>query len=215
MDSTIQKHTEEFFSGFERKLFRKGDIIIRPEETSQKAYYLRSGYVRTYCLSPEGIELTLHIFTPHAYFPMLSVISDVQNRHFYEAFVDTEVYIAPKAAVVEYLQTHSDALYDLTSRLLRGIDKLTMRIEHLAMETANKRIVSSLLFLARHFGEQDGNKVRLKYTFTHKDLASFAGMSRETASREWEKLSKSGLVTIEKQHITILDKKTLSELGSA
>lgn len=209
----LQQKVEEFFARFEYKKYKKGETIMHPDETNAKAYYVKSGYVRNYNLTDEGIEFTLHIYAPHSYFPMTSVISDVENRYYYEALIDTEVYIAPKAEVTAFLKSNPDVLFDLTSRLLNGLDKFMMRAEYLALKSASKRLVSTSLFLARHFGEKENNTCRFKYNFTHRDLASIAGVSRETASREWEKLLKSGLVSTNRQRIMLHDLEKLKNIA--
>ncbi len=209
-----RQNIEKFFTKFEHKTYKKGETVIQPDETHAKGYFIKSGFVKNYTLTAEGIELTFHIFTPGTYFPMMSIISDIQNRFYYEALTDTEIYIAPKQKINEFLIANPEILFDLTSRLLSGMDKLLLRIEYLALETARKRLISTLLFLARHFGEHTDSVVRFKYTFTHRDLASFAGISRETTSREWEKLHKAGLVKIHRQQIHILDIAELTALLS-
>jgi CRP-like cAMP-binding protein len=80
----LQQKVEEFLARFEYKKYKKGDTVMHPDETNAKAYYIKSGYVRNYNLTDEGIEFTLHIYAPRSYFPMASVISDVENRYYYE-----------------------------------------------------------------------------------------------------------------------------------
>jgi CRP/FNR family transcriptional regulator len=89
-----------------------------------------------------------------------------------------------------------------------------MRIEYLGYGRAEEKIISTLLFLARHFGEQKNNEVQIQYLFTHKDIASFAGVSRETASRELEKLLKRKLIAYKKHLITIKDIHLLEAQGA-
>lgn len=213
MNFIIQKKVDNFFSRFERKIYKKGETIISPDEAYHKAFYIKSGYVRNYSISAEGIEITLHIFTPGSYFPMMSVLSDVPNRYYYDSLIDTEIIEAPKDKVIQFLKSNPDILLDLTTRLLKGLDKLSLRIEYLALETAHKRLASALVFLARHFGEKKTKEVYLKHIFTHRDIAAFAGISRETTSREMEKLRQNGVLSIIKQRIVIHDSEKLTKLS--
>ena len=203
MPSSLSQKIDTFFSHFPRKVLKKGTLIIDAEETPEEAFYLKKGYVREYSLSPQGVELTLHIFAPGSYFPMTAIISKTENRYFFETITSVEVFVVPKEDVINFLRKEPDVVLDLSRRLLLGLDKLILRIELLTSGNARSRILSALSFLAKHFGEHKGNSVSLTEVFTHRDLASFAGISRETASRELEKLQKENIIRYRRHKITI------------
>jgi CRP/FNR family transcriptional regulator, cyclic AMP receptor protein len=202
-ETEIQKKVVSFFSQFQCKKYKKGEIILYPDTTVAGAYFIKKGHIREYGISLEGIEMTIHIFAPYSYFPMTWILSNIANRYYYEALSEVEIYCAPKEKVQAFLKQEPDVFLDLTSRLLVGLDKLTSRMEHLAFGKAYIRVISMLLFLVRHFGEMKNNEVILRSKFTHRDIGSLAGVSRETASREWERLEKKGLVGFRNQFIYI------------
>lgn len=206
--SMVQADTKvqvaDFFSRFHKRIYKKGELILQPDE-NQGAFYITKGSVREYGISSQGVEISIHIFNPHAYFPMTWVIADVPNRYYYEALNDVHTFNAPKDEVLKFLQTNSAILFDLTKRLLIGVDKLTSRIEYLSYGKAYEKIVSIILYLARHFGEEKGTDICINQKFTHRDIGSLAGITRETTSREWEKLEKKGIITYKNQTIIIHD----------
>lgn len=215
MDSAIQTKIDKFFSQFQSRRYPKNEIIIYPEDQPAGAIYIKSGYVREYNISLDGVEITIHLFAPHSFFPMTSVIADINNRYYYEALTEVEVCSAPKDAVNAFLKENPDVLYNLTKRLLHGLDKLTLRIEQLTYGKAYARMISTLFYLARHFGKTHNNTATISEKFTHREIAAFAGMTRETASREWEKLHQKGLIRYDNQHIVITDiEKLKTELDS-
>ena len=110
MSPDINTAVETFFLQSKHKQYKKGETILNPDDVIQNAYYIKEGYVKAFSLSPEGVELTIHLFAPHAYFPMMSVLSDLPNRYYYEALVDTEVYIASKESVASFLQSNPGVL---------------------------------------------------------------------------------------------------------
>lgn len=209
-----QQAITDFFRDRENRRYGKGHILFGADADPDKAYFIRSGYVRSYSITPEGVELTVHIFSPLSCFPMMSILAGLSNRYFYEALTDIEISTAPKTEVAQFIRSNQTVLLDLATRLLSGLDKLTMRIEYLALQNSQKRTISALLFLAKHFGTREGNSVTFLEAFTHRDIASFAGISRETASREWGKLADSGLVGTENKKIVIHDMERLTALGA-
>ena len=205
METVIQTKVDKFFSQFQVRRYPKNEIILYPEDQPPGAIYIKSGYVREYNISLDGVEITIHLFAPHSFFPMTWVMSDIKNRYYYEALTEVEVYSVPKDAVNSFLKENPDVLYSLTKRLLHGLDKLTLRIEQLTYGKAHVRMISTLFYLARHFGKITNNTATITEKFTHREIAAFAGMTRETASREWEKLHQKGLINYDNQHIVITD----------
>lgn len=205
MKKDIDKKVSAFFSEFTQKTFKKGQTILSPDSEPTVAYYVKKGFVKTFTVSPQGVETTIHLFANNSYFPLMWIISGIPNRFHYEALNSVELYLAPKDKLVEFIKNNPDVLLNLTYRLLKGMDRLTLRIEQLSTANASERLSSMLIFLARHFGEKKDNKIYLEEMFTHKDLASLAGLSRETTSREWKKLQQKKLVILQERRIVIND----------
>jgi len=67
MNETTNK-IRSFFETFPQVSYKKEEIILRPDDPMPYVYYVESGYIRMYCLLPDGKELTLNIFKPGAYF---------------------------------------------------------------------------------------------------------------------------------------------------
>ena len=213
MNERLRKKTEAFFLQFPLINLKKGDAVVEADKNLDEVYYLKKGYVREYTFSSQGVELTLHVFAPGSYFPMMDVLAGIRNRYYYEALTPVELYATTKEKMLKFFRGEPDLILDLTRRLLLGLDKLLMRIEYLAFGKAEARVVSTLLYLARHFGTQKNKRVQIQYLFTHKDIASFAGVSRETASREIEKLVRQKVIEYRKHLLAIKNLDTLKKQG--
>lgn len=78
-------------------------------------------------------------------------------------------------------------LYDLLSRVYRGVDGLLGRLTHLMASSARTRLVYELVVEGERFGtEREDGAITLD--INEKDLGARAGLSRETVSREAHKL---------------------------
>lgn len=194
----------EFFKNYQSQNIKKKEIIIYPSDDNPGAFFLEEGFVRQYAISKEGVELTIHIFKPGSYFPSMQFFSNLQNRYYFETITECKIWKAPKEEMSNFIKNNPETLADFTDRMLNAIDKISNRVEQLVFGNAYKRTVSALIFLSNHFADRDGSGYR-KFThkFTHNDVAHLAGITRETATREIDKLKKAGLVEY-KEHMLII-----------
>lgn len=206
MTNLAKTKTVAFFSQFPHQHLRKGTVFLHPDDKPGGVYYIKTGHARMYFVSSHGIEITLHIFNPESFFPMTWILNDIPNRYYFEAFTDMEVHLAPKKNVASFLKNEPEVVLDLTKRIFNGVDKLSMRIEHMAQENSYSKVASILLYLSRHFGIANNHEVHFKHAFTHQDIGSLVGISRETATRALGKLRRKGIILSNKKSaLTISD----------
>lgn len=209
MDSPVAKTLEAFFCRYTRLTYRKGDVILRAEDTPRGVLYLIKGYVRQFAVSRSGTTLILHIFKPGSFFPATWVINNEPNRYYLEAVTPVDLWRAPKEAVRKFLYDNPPVVYDLARRLLLGLCGCRHRIEHLITGTAYKKTVLLLLYLARSLGEKNASSVVLPVPLTHREIASWIGTTRETASLQVAILKKRGLIRCRRRQLIIPSLKRL------
>ena len=67
------------------------------------------------------------------------------------------------------------------------------------------KVVAELIYLARHFGEENDGYLFLREQFTHQNLADLTGMVRETISLAMEKMVNQKLIHYQGNKIVIDD----------
>lgn len=211
MNEQVAKKLEDFFSQFKYQQYKKGEILVRADDDPQGIFYLTDGFVKMYAISKKGDEIVLNIYKPISFFPMTWAINNAPNMYYFEAITDVAVWRAPKEKVVEFLKSNPDVLYDLMSRVYQGIDGVLRRMTYLMAGNAYSRLITELLIQVKRFGvRRDSDKaVALKVSET--DLATYAGMTRETVSREMRVLKEKGLVAFSKNMLEITDVTRLEE----
>lgn len=210
MDAGIQKKLLTFFSKYTVKQYKKGEVLIRQLENPEGLFLLTKGIVRMYSVSEDGEELELNVFKPYSFFPVGWLINSTQNRYYFDAITDAEVYIAPKPQALAFLHQEHEIVFDLLSRMYKGLDGYFMRVGTLLTGAAYYKTIAEIMISARRFGESGrGNTFHVK--LTHHQIASRTGLSRETVTREIRKLQKKGIVSYEGEQLTIIDISTLEE----
>ena len=188
------KRFDEFYKQFAIRDYKKGEMLIRADDDPQGIFCLIKGYVRQYTISKAGTELTLHILKPISYFPMVWAINGTPNVYNYEALTPVQVGRAPREQVVNFIKDKPKVIFELMSELLADYAETLIRMEHLVFSDAHRRVISVLLYIAKHFGETRDKGVIVHHRFTQQDIATLVGVARETASNEMVKLEKKGLI---------------------
>jgi CRP-like cAMP-binding protein len=201
MDDQVAIKVDNFFIQFKYQQYKKGEIIVRAEEEPQGIFYLKEGKVKMYTISKKGDEIVVNLFRPISFFPMSWAINKTHNRYYYEAVTDAEIFLAPKDKTLAFIKVNPDVLYNLLSRVYKGIDGIFERMSYLMKGNAYDRLITEILIAARRFGANDNKKLII--SITEEDLASQAGLTRETVSREMKILKDKNLLTFHKRTIVI------------
>src|SRR3990170_3991305 len=184
MDKDINQKLLGFFSKHVLQSYKRGEILIRAEEEPPGVFYMINGYVKMASIFENGSELTVNIFKQGAFFPMLWAIADSDNAYFYQAMTSTEVFKATRGDALKFINDNPDVLYDLTRRLLVGMDGLLSTTQQLLYGNAYKRVASAFIVSAKRFGKSFKNKnVLIDIPLTHQDIANLAGITRKTTKQ--------------------------------
>lgn len=189
---------------FPAKKFTAGKVILNSGETPESLFYLKKGFVKHYVDSPDGKELIIHIYKSGTVFPLMWGLNDELPNYNLATLTNCELALVPKKEFVTFVSKNPKELLSLSKRLLMAISGLSKRIEILNFQNARQRVVSTLLYLNRHFGDQ--------FHFTHESLASLTGLTRERVSIEMKKLKDQGLVAYKRNTITVINLTKLSTL---
>ena len=209
MDQQIAEKVENFFTSFRKAIYDKGEVLIQAGDKPEYIFYLCDGRVKQYDISERGDEVVLNVFREKTFFPMSYAINRSDNKYFFEAETDVEVYKVPPDKAVKFVKDNQDVLYDLLSRVYRGTDGLLGRIAHLMASSAKSRVLYELLIESRRFGKE--GELGIAITLNESEIGSRAGLTRETVNRELHKLKTEGIITIIDGRIFIKDNAELQK----
>ena len=215
VSETIKQHIADFFAQYPTYTYKKGEILLRPDDEVEEIINIESGYAKSYSINEEGYNLVINIYKPYSFLPITETLAERTNPYFFEAMTDIVVQKAPTKDVHEFIKQDKEVLYDLTRRISSGLEGFMIRTQYLIRSNATQKVTSALVLLARRFGEEIGeNQMRILLPQTHADIADMSGCTRETASIELKKLQDDGVISIEKKLITVLDFEELRQLSA-
>lgn len=211
MDQKLRQKIDDFFGKYSIQNLPKHEIIMTPGQLVTGIFYLRKGLVRMYIKSQRGDILVAHIFRPGSFFLMTWAINNTSNRYYFEAITPVETAKAPLRDVYKFMKAEPEILFEFTGRILRGLTGMITRLEDLTFDTAYQKVESLLLYFAKKFGKKTVKGIVVDFPLTHREIASWIGSARETASLEIEKLRRNGIITINKRTIIVKDMKKLEK----
>lgn len=194
MNSTVKQTVDNFFGQYRQRQFKKGQVLILSGDSTDYAYHLIKGRVKQYDVSSNGEEMVLNVFKPPAFFPMSLAINGGNSAYIYETETDVALHQVLVAEVVDFLKSNPEVTLDLLSRVYHGLDGVLERTSHLMKSNARDRLMFEILINSQRFGEKNPDGSYTNQT-SENELAARAGLSRETVSREMQKLVKNGLVS--------------------
>lgn len=213
MNPGVYKKLDTFFSHYPLVTFKKGAILFDGVKEPSGIFYIVEGIIRRYWIFENGNEITLNLYKPHSFLPMSWAISDIANEHTYEALTNGKARKAPKGDVLAFLQKEPDITFDLLRRVYVGMEGLWKHIELVTSGTSLTKLAASLVVLAKRFGKEGtGKKIVVQIKMGQQEIANYAGMSRETASREFQILKKQHIAFFEKGNIVIENMQKLENL---
>lgn len=209
--SSVSDKVHKAFSKYPMRTYPKGQILIFADENPEHIFYIAKGRVRKYDVSYRGDEVIVNIYKPSAFFPMSWAINKSQNKYFYKTETKTELHIVPTDIALDFVKANPDVMLDLLSRIYHGLDGLLGRVVHLMSGTAKSRLIYELIMECRRFGTQDKPHI-YALNVNEVDFAARSGLSRETISREMQKLKDLGIVSINGKVIEVKDLLALEKM---
>lgn len=125
---------------------------------------------------------------------MVWAINGTPNVYYFEALTAVVVGRAPRDDVVNFIKDKPEIIFELMSGILEDYAETLLRVEHLVFSDAYRRVISILVYIAKHFGEKTSGGTIVHHRFNQQDIATLVGIARETASIELAKIEKKNLI---------------------
>lgn len=207
----IQDDVRNFFASFPQVSLKKDETVLRPDEDVACVWYLEKGYVKQSAISQKGEAFVIHIYKEGSFFPLTWVLQDLENEHYFEAVTPILMRRAPKEAVISYLTAHPEVLMYAMQKILAGLYGFAKRVGYLVLDDAYTKTLLLLLYFFDTFGTQTSDGIRLDLPIAHREIASWIGTTRETASLQIEALKRKGIILSKGRQLYLPDRKRLEE----
>jgi CRP/FNR family transcriptional regulator len=185
-----------------RKHFPRGQVVLFEEDTSRYMYIIFSGKVKVIQVSDEGKERILAIHKRNDFFGELALFDGKTSPATVIAMEETEVGLLSKEDFDRFVLRNEKVLYQFITTLCSRLRESWQMLRIMSFADAEERVRAVLKNMIRLYGVKDQRGVLVTLKLTHREIANYASVSRETVSRLLKRFTREG-------EIEVLDRKRL------
>jgi CRP/FNR family cyclic AMP-dependent transcriptional regulator len=167
------------------------------------------GAIRVSSVSLAGKQVTLTYVEPGTWFGDIALFDGMPRTHDAHAHGETTLLVVRRADFRALLAQHVE-LYDALLRLnCRRLRLLFDTVEDLNTLPLAARLAKQILLLARAYGVEQGDEIRIGLQLAQEDIAQLLGASRQRVNQELKGFEREGAVRIEPTRLVVLSKARL------
>ncbi len=190
--------------------YPRGSAIFSEGELGDRLYVILAGKVKLGRHSPDGRENLLAVMGPSDMFGELSVFDPGPRTSSATAVTDVSLATMERGALLQWIRLRPEIAEQLLRVLARRLRRTNNSLADLIFTDVPGRVAKALLQLARQFGQQEGNAVRVTHDLTQEELAQLVGASRETVNKALADFGQRGWLRLEGKSVIILDSDRLN-----
>ena len=195
-----------------RKRIARNQIVLFEEDTGNYMYIVFSGRVRAVHLSDEGKEQILAIHKKGDYFGEMSLFDGKTSPATIISMEETEVGLLAKDDFERIVYRNETALHHFISMLCLRLRESWLMLKIMSFADAEHRVRAVLKNMGTLYGIKEHQDILLALKLTHRDIANYASVSRETASRLLSKFAKAGEIEILRNKYILLKRNFLDNM---
>ena len=167
------------------------------------------GAVRVSSVSLSGKQVTLTYVEPGVWFGDIALFDGLPRTHDANVHGESTLLVVRKPDFKQLLGQHTE-LYEALLRLnCRRLRLMFDVVEDLNTRPLASRLAKQVLLLARSYGIQQGEEIRIGLALAQEDLAQLLGASRQRVNQELKGFERDGAVRIEPTRLVVLSKEKL------
>ncbi|MDD4937883.1 MAG: Crp/Fnr family transcriptional regulator [Candidatus Shapirobacteria bacterium] len=212
MNQKMKSEVEVFFRKHKLIKYKKGQILVRPDDNLGKIFLEKTGYARVYKITDSGREISWPNLRPMWLYSVISALLEQENEYYVEAVNNLEAWVVPVADFKKFLEEKKELSKEIYKSLMEDLLQLSEKMEQLILAEAYTKVTILINELVKNFGEKKGNEIIINFNIPHRVLASITGLTRETVTLQILKMQKRKILENRKRNIVIKDiKKLMSE----
>jgi CRP-like cAMP-binding protein len=185
---------------------RDGEHLAARGTAAEEWCGVARGAVRISSVSLSGNQVTLTYAEPGIWFVDISLFDGLPHTHDADAHGQTTLLLVRRADFRELLSQHVE-FYDALLRLnCRRLRLMFNQFEDLNTRPLQARLAKQILLLAKSYGVEQGEEIRIGLQLAQEDLAQLLGASRQRVNQELKGFEREGAVRVEPTRLVVLSR---------
>jgi len=188
----------------------EGQSLFETGDEAKRFYFVQSGQIKLYRLSPSGDEKIIEIVTPGHTFAEALMFQERPSYPVGAVALQAASLISIDAIdFVRMLRDSIDTCFMLMADMSIRLRHLIMEIDELSLQSASCRVASYLL------NNQPANVTEFNLEVPKQVLASRLSVKPETFSRIIKRLKDDGILDVEGSRVRIIDRGALLAIADS
>jgi CRP/FNR family transcriptional regulator len=187
----------EIFNTKQVKLYNKHQMVYRQGEAAKGFYFLKSGKIKVFVNSPEGLEKNLAVYNRGDVFGEASFFDGYPRISSAKAITDCEIIMLDKSDLLDLFKKKPLLALKFIETLSKKVRMLSNEIDSISFLAADKRIAGFLLELSQSLNGE--------IEISQEDIGVAVGVSRVTVSRVLGSFAAKGWIKTMYKKILIMD----------
>lgn len=189
-----------------KKNFAKDQIVLLEEDTGNYMYIIYSGMVRVVKQSIEGREQIITLHKKSDFFGEMSLLDGKTAPATVIAHEDAVIGLLSKEDFEEHILSNENIRRKVIDLLCAHLRDSWAMIKILGFDSAEQRIMAVLERMHELYGVVDDRGGIINIKLTHQQIANYASVTRETATRVLQRLEKDAVIQLLEGRTILLTK---------
>lgn len=176
----------------QEKRFHKNQVVLLEEETASFMYVVYTGKVRVVHLGSDGSERILAVHKRGDVFGEMALLDAKTAPATVIAMEDAEIGLISKETFDKIFLKNERILSQLVAILCRRLREAQLVLKAITLPDAEQRLRSILNHLSLLHGVKDDRGTVIALRLTHRELAGYTSVSRETVTRLLHRMVEEG-----------------------
>jgi CRP/FNR family transcriptional regulator, cyclic AMP receptor protein len=174
------------------KRFHKNQGVLLEEDTASYIYVVYGGKVRVVHLGSDGSERILAVHKRGDIFGEMALLDSKTAPATVIAMEEADIGLLSKETFDKLFLKNEKVLLQLVAILCRRLREAQLVLKAIALPDAEQRLRSILNHLSLLHGVKDDRGTVIALRLTHKELAGYTSVSRETVTRLLHRMVNEG-----------------------
>ncbi len=189
------------------------EILVRKGDQGNQLFAILEGSLKATTPSAHGKEVTFSVMGPGEVCGEIALLDGQPRSATIEAIEPSRLIAIQRDDFLVFMDAHPETAMKLLAVLAYRVRKVSGLVEDMLFMKVPSQLARRLLALARLFGHSVDSGVRIDIKLSAQELGDLIGASGENVARQLELWQGQGVLSLQGEEITLLQREVLENLA--